>query len=75
MIRRLALKLCIHRGVPRGVVWGVQTLLKFQSFDKTDPNSQFCEKYIRNNLISIRVSLMSLDVEQNLYSGVLLHVK
>jgi hypothetical protein len=31
---------------------------KFQSFDKAEPNSQFCGKYIRNNLIRIRVSLI-----------------
>jgi hypothetical protein len=44
-------------GVPRGVC-GVQTPPKFRSFDKPDPNSQFRRKYIRNNLIRIRVSLM-----------------
>jgi hypothetical protein len=31
---------------------------KFQSFDKAQPNSQFRGKYIRNNLIRIRVSLI-----------------
>jgi hypothetical protein len=31
---------------------------KFPSFDKAEPNSQFREKYIRNNLIRIRVSLI-----------------
>jgi hypothetical protein len=39
-------------------VWGVQTPLKFQGFDKADLNSQFCGKYICNNLIRIRVSLI-----------------
>jgi hypothetical protein len=37
---------------------GVQTPLKFRSFDKAGPNSQFRGKYIRNNLIRIRVSLI-----------------
>jgi hypothetical protein len=36
---------------------GVQTSLKFQSFDKAGPNSQFRGKYICNNLIRIWVSL------------------
>jgi hypothetical protein len=31
---------------------------KFLSFDKAEPNSQFRGKHIRNNLISIRVSLI-----------------
>jgi hypothetical protein len=31
---------------------------KFWRFDKAEPNSQFCGKYIRNNLIRIRVSLI-----------------
>ena len=31
---------------------------KFRSFDKAEPNSQFCEKYIRNNLRRIRLSLI-----------------
>jgi hypothetical protein len=31
---------------------------KFQNFDKAEPNSQFHEKYIRNNLIRIRASLI-----------------
>jgi hypothetical protein len=31
---------------------------KFRSFDKAEPNSQFRGKYIRNNLIRIRVSLI-----------------
>jgi hypothetical protein len=47
-------------GVPRGV-WGVQPLPlppKFQSFDITEPNSQFRGKYIRNNLLGIQVSLI-----------------
>jgi hypothetical protein len=46
-------------GVPkgRGVVWGVQTPMKFRSFDKAELNSQFRGKYIPNNLIRIWVSL------------------
>jgi hypothetical protein len=36
---------------------GVQTPPKLQSFDKAEPNSQFRGKYIRNNVIRIRVSL------------------
>jgi hypothetical protein len=31
---------------------------KFQSFDKAEPNSLFHGKYIHNNLIRIRVSLI-----------------
>jgi hypothetical protein len=31
---------------------------KFQSFDKAEPNSRFCGKYILNNLIRIRISLI-----------------
>jgi hypothetical protein len=45
-----------------GEVWWVQNSPppppKFQSFDKPEPNSQFRGKYIRNNLIRIRVSLI-----------------
>jgi hypothetical protein len=33
-------------------------LLRLTSFDKAEPNSQFSGKYIRNNLISIRGSLI-----------------
>jgi hypothetical protein len=33
------------------VVWGVQTPLKFRSFDKAEPNSQFRGKYINNCLV------------------------
>jgi hypothetical protein len=47
-------------GVPKGV-WVVQTLPhppKLRSFDKAEPNSQFRGKYIRNNLIRIRGSLI-----------------
>jgi hypothetical protein len=45
----------------RGIVWGVQQPpppRKFRSFDNAEPNSQFRGKYIRNNLIRIRVSLI-----------------
>jgi hypothetical protein len=35
-------------GVPTGGLGGSNPL-KFQSFDKAEPNSQFHEKYIRNN--------------------------
>jgi hypothetical protein len=40
--------------------WGVQTPHppKFWSFYKAEPNSLFCGKYIRNNIIRIRVSLI-----------------
>jgi hypothetical protein len=31
---------------------------KFLSFDKAEPNSQFCGKYIRNHLIRKQVSLI-----------------
>jgi hypothetical protein len=44
-------------GVSRGV-GGVQTLPKFRIFDKAEPNFQFRGKYILNNLIRIRVSLI-----------------
>jgi hypothetical protein len=39
---------------------GVQTPPppKFRKFNKAEPNSQFREKYIRNNEIRIRVSLI-----------------
>jgi hypothetical protein len=40
-------------------VWGFKPPPpKFRSFDKTEPNSLFREKYIRNNLIRILVSLI-----------------
>jgi hypothetical protein len=39
-----------------GVLWGFNAPPKFRSFDKAQPNSQFRGKYIRNNLIRIRVS-------------------
>jgi hypothetical protein len=44
----------------RGGVWGVQhpPPPKFRSFDKAEPNSQFCGKYICKNLTRIRVSLL-----------------
>jgi hypothetical protein len=35
---------------------GFNPPLKFRSFDKAEPNSQFRGKCIRNNLIRIRVS-------------------
>jgi hypothetical protein len=42
-------------GIPRG--GGVfKPPMKFQSFDKAEPNSHFHGKYICNNLIRIRVS-------------------
>jgi hypothetical protein len=43
-------------GVPRRGIWGGPP--KFRSFAKAEPNSQFREIYIRNNLIRIRVSLI-----------------
>jgi hypothetical protein len=48
-------------GIPMGGgggVWGFQTPPKFHTFDKGEPNSQFRGKYIHNNLIRIRVSLI-----------------
>jgi hypothetical protein len=50
----------------KGVVWWVskppppppKKKKKFHSSDKADPNSQFREKYIKNNQIRIRVSLI-----------------
>jgi hypothetical protein len=47
-----------YRGVGGGLVVQTPTTPKFRSFDKAEPNSQFREKYIRNNLIRIRVSLV-----------------
>jgi len=44
-------------GVMSGV-WGVQTLPKFRSFDKAEPNSQFHGKYMRNNLTRMWGSLI-----------------
>jgi hypothetical protein len=44
-----------------GGVWGLNPPPpppKFRSFDKAEPNSQFRGKYIRNNQIRIRVSLI-----------------
>jgi hypothetical protein len=41
-----------------GGVWGVQNPSKFRRFDKAKPNSLFRGKYIRINLIRIRVSLI-----------------
>jgi hypothetical protein len=46
---------CIYRVASWG---GGPTPLKFQSVDKAEPNSQFHEKYICNNLIRIQVSLV-----------------
>jgi hypothetical protein len=47
-------------GVTRGGgCWGlVQIPPKCRSFDKPEPNSQFCGKKIHNNLIKIRDSLI-----------------
>jgi hypothetical protein len=46
-------------GVPRGVGGSTPpSPLKFQSFDKAEPKSQFRGKYIRKNLIRIRGSLI-----------------
>jgi hypothetical protein len=45
----------LSSGVPGG---GGGYHTKFRSFDKAEPNSQFCGKYIRNNLIRILVSLI-----------------
>jgi hypothetical protein len=49
-------------GVPEeggGVIGGFYPLPpKFRSFDKAEPNSHFRGKYIRNNLIRIRGSLI-----------------
>jgi hypothetical protein len=45
-------------GVPTGGVGEGVSPPKFRSFDKAVPNSQFRGKYVRNNLTSIRVSLI-----------------
>jgi hypothetical protein len=45
-----------RNGVPRG--GSNPPPPKFRSFDKAEPNSQFRGKYIRNNLIRIRVSFI-----------------
>jgi hypothetical protein len=39
--------------------WGGGVTPKFRSFDKAEPNSQLRGKYIRNDLIRIRISLIS----------------
>jgi hypothetical protein len=46
-------------GASRGV-WGGSTPTppKFRNFNKAEPNSQFLGKYIQNNLIRIRISLI-----------------
>jgi hypothetical protein len=41
-----------------GLGWFNPPSPKFRSFDKAEPNSQFRGKYIHNNLIKIRVSLI-----------------
>jgi hypothetical protein len=48
----------VSRRGPRGEGFGglKSPSPKFRSFDKAQPNSQFCGKCIRNNLIKIRVS-------------------
>jgi hypothetical protein len=38
--------------------WGVSNPPNFRSFDKAEPNSQFCGIYIHNNLIGKQVSLI-----------------
>ena len=48
----------IRSGVPRGCSNPPPIPLKFRSFDKAEPNSQFRGKYIRNNLTRIRLSLI-----------------
>jgi hypothetical protein len=45
-------------GVPRGFEGVQHPSPKFRNFDKAEPNSQFRGKYIRYNLIRIRVSLI-----------------
>jgi hypothetical protein len=45
------------------VVWGFKTSPKFLSFDKAEPNSQFCGKYICNNLTTYRVHSFANWVE------------
>jgi hypothetical protein len=50
-------------GIPRRRL-GSSNPPKFWSFGKAEPNSQFCGKYIRNNLIRIWVSLI-LQLEWN----------
>jgi hypothetical protein len=50
---------CQDSGLPRGGgVEGFKPHPKFRSFEKAEPNSLFCGKYIRNNLIRIRVSII-----------------
>jgi hypothetical protein len=47
------------RGLPRGGSgFKPPPPPKFRSFDKAESNSQFRGKYIRNNLITVRVSLI-----------------
>jgi hypothetical protein len=49
----------VDSGVPkRGLGGGFKPPSKFRSFDKTEPNSLFRGKYIRNNLMRTRVLLI-----------------
>jgi hypothetical protein len=52
----LIYKFVLSSGVPRGVGGFNPPSQKFRRFDKAEPNSQFRGKYIRNNLIRIRIS-------------------
>jgi hypothetical protein len=45
-------------GILKGWFGGFKPHPKFRSFDKAGPNSQCRGKYIHNNLIRIRVSLI-----------------
>jgi hypothetical protein len=62
----LYIRICQGRVEPVTAQWRTEGGLgvqpppppKFQSFDKAEPNSQLRGKYIRNNLIRIRDSLI-----------------
>jgi hypothetical protein len=58
VVRHFWIYLNVNSGVPGE--FGVQPPQppKFRSFDKDEPNSQFHGKYIHNNLIRIRISLI-----------------
>jgi hypothetical protein len=45
----------VHKASTEGGLGGSTPPPKFRSFDKAEPNSQVCVKYIRNNLMGIQI--------------------
>jgi hypothetical protein len=58
----------VHSVAYRCGFGGSTPLKKFRSFDEAEPNYQFRGKYIRDNLIRIRVSLIC-KIEWNPWVG------